>query len=74
LGTLAAALLFGASTVLATQLGAVALPTQVIYMLPPFITICALIFAGRHMPAPAGSATRTSGPNRPTTPQEKFSA
>ena len=74
LGTLAAALLFGASTVLATQLGAIALPTQVVYMLPPFITICALIFAGRHMPAPAGSASRTTGPNRPITPQEKFSA
>ena len=42
-----AALLFGASTVLATQLGAIALPTQVVYMLPPFITICALVFAGR---------------------------
>ena len=74
LGTLAAALLFGASTVLATQLGAIALPTQVVYMLPPFITICALVFAGRHVPAPAGSAARTTRRNRPITPQEKFSA
>jgi ABC-type uncharacterized transport system permease subunit len=47
LGTLGASLLFGASTVLATQLGALDLPTQVVYMVPPFITICALVFAGR---------------------------
>ncbi|ROZ62739.1 ABC transporter permease [Ramlibacter sp. WS9] len=47
LGTMGAALLFGASGVLATQLGAVEIPTQVVYMLPPFITICALVFAGR---------------------------
>lgn len=47
LGTLGASLLFGASGVLATQLGALALPTQVVYMVPPFITLCALVFAGR---------------------------
>ena len=47
LGTLGASLLFGASAVLATQLGALALPTQVVYMVPPFITLCALVFAGR---------------------------
>jgi ABC-type uncharacterized transport system permease subunit len=50
LGTLGASLLFGASTVLATQLGAIDLPTQVVYMVPPFITICALVFAGRRTP------------------------
>jgi ABC-type uncharacterized transport system permease subunit len=50
LGTLGASLLFGASTVLATQLGAIDLPTQVVYMVPPFITICALVFAGRRAP------------------------
>jgi simple sugar transport system permease protein len=56
LGTLGASLLFGASTVLATQLGALEIPTQVVYMVPPLITICALVFAGRHKrhkPAPA---------------------
>jgi ABC-type uncharacterized transport system permease subunit len=47
LGTLGASLLFGASTVLATQLGALEIPTQVVFMVPPFITICALVFAGR---------------------------
>jgi simple sugar transport system permease protein len=51
LGTLGASLLFGASTVLATQLGALEIPTQVVYMLPPFITICALVFAGRRRPS-----------------------
>lgn len=71
LGTLGAALLFGASTVLATQLGAIALPTQVVYMLPPFITLCALVFAGRRR---ARSPTRTPGPLGPITPQERKSA
>ncbi|HET7867383.1 MAG TPA: ABC transporter permease, partial [Burkholderiaceae bacterium] len=52
LGTLGAALLFGATAVLATQLGALALPTQVVYMVPPFITLCALVFAGRRRPGP----------------------
>jgi simple sugar transport system permease protein len=45
-GTFAAALLFGASTVLATQLGALHIPTQLVYMLPPLITIIALVIAG----------------------------
>jgi simple sugar transport system permease protein len=45
-GTFAAALLFGASTVLATQLGALHIPTQLVYMLPPLITIIALVAAG----------------------------
>lgn len=46
-GTLAAALLFGASGVLATQLGSIDMPVQLVYMLPPFITVCALVAAGR---------------------------
>jgi len=57
LGTLGAALLFGASAVLATQLGALALPTQLVYIVPPFITLCALVFAGRRKPASAGTGT-----------------
>ena len=48
LGTLGAALLFGASTVLATRLGALDLPTQVVYMVPPVVTLIALVLAGRH--------------------------
>lgn len=60
LGTLGAALLFGASTVLATQLGALEIPTQVVYMVPPFITICALVFAGRHKPSAAFAFTKTT--------------
>jgi ABC-type uncharacterized transport system permease subunit len=46
-GVLAAALLFGAASVLATRLGALNWPTQVIYMLPPLVTILALMLAGR---------------------------
>jgi ABC-type uncharacterized transport system permease subunit len=46
LGTLGASLLFGASAVLATQLGAFDIPTQVVYMLPPAITILALVWVG----------------------------
>ncbi|HKX44835.1 MAG TPA: ABC transporter permease [Burkholderiaceae bacterium] len=55
LGTLGAALLFGVTAVLATQLGAFEVPTQVVYMVPPFVTICMLVFAGRRR---AGSARR----------------
>ena len=47
LGTLGAALLFGASTVLATRLGGLDLPTQVVYMVPPVVTLLALVLAGR---------------------------
>lgn len=46
-GVLAAALLFGAASVLATRLGALNWPTQIIYMLPPLVTILALMLAGR---------------------------
>lgn len=45
LGTLAAALLFGASAVLGAQLGLVELPSQVVYMLPPLITLLAMALA-----------------------------
>lgn len=48
LGTLGAAVLFGASAVLATQLGALDLPPQAVYIVPPLITIFALVFAGRN--------------------------
>lgn len=43
LGTLAASLLFGASAVLATQLGLFDIPSQVVYMVPPLVTIVALV-------------------------------
>jgi ABC-type uncharacterized transport system permease subunit len=46
-GVLAAALLFGAASVLATRLGALHWPTEVVYMLPPLMTIIALMVAGR---------------------------
>lgn len=45
-GTAAAALLFGASAVLATHLGAFEIPTQLVYMLPPAITLAALVWVG----------------------------
>jgi ABC-type uncharacterized transport system permease subunit len=62
LGTMGAALLFGASTVVATQLGAIDIPTQFVYMVPPFVTICTLIFAGRKRGSPGIAARR---PRRP---------
>ncbi len=43
LGTLAAALLFGASAVLAAQLGLLDIPTQVLFMLPPLVTLLAMV-------------------------------
>ncbi len=46
LGTVAAALLFGASAVLATQMGLIGLPTHVVYMLPPLITTGTLVLVG----------------------------
>jgi ABC-type uncharacterized transport system permease subunit len=46
-GTLGASLLFGAAAVVTTQLGVLSLPPQLLQMLPPFITLCALAFAGR---------------------------
>jgi simple sugar transport system permease protein len=45
-GTFAAALLFGASTSMATWLGARHIDTQLVYMLPPLVTIAALMAAG----------------------------
>ncbi|MCA1325598.1 ABC transporter permease [Herbaspirillum sp. alder98] len=45
-GTVAASLLFGASAVLATQLGASRIPPQLIYLLPPLVTLLALAAAG----------------------------
>ena len=46
LGTFAAAVLFGASTVLAAQLGLLDIPNQVVFMVPPLVTIAAMIFLG----------------------------
>lgn len=43
LGTVLAALLFGASSVLATQLALFDIPSQVVYMVPPLVTIVALV-------------------------------
>jgi simple sugar transport system permease protein len=48
LGTLGAALLFGAAAVLATQLGALDISPHAVHITLPFVTICALVFAGRH--------------------------
>lgn len=56
LGTFGASLLFGASSVLATQLGAFDLPTQVVYMLPPAITLLALVWVGARKRKALGGA------------------
>lgn len=45
LGTLGAAVLFGASAVLAAQLGKVDVSSQLVYMLPPLITLVAMVLA-----------------------------
>ena len=42
-GTLLAALVFGASTVFAAQLGSYAIPSQIVFMIPPALTILALV-------------------------------
>ncbi|MES2941655.1 MAG: ABC transporter permease, partial [Pseudomonadota bacterium] len=48
-GTLAAAVLFGASAVLAAQLGLLQIPSQVVYVIPPLVTVAAMVILGaRH--------------------------
>ncbi|MDE1990964.1 MAG: ABC transporter permease [Rhizobiaceae bacterium] len=44
LGTLVAAVVFGASTVFAAQLGSYNVPSQIVFMIPPILTIVALLF------------------------------
>lgn len=51
-GVVPAALLFGAVAVAATRLGATALPPQLVYMLPPAVTVLALAVAGRRRRQP----------------------
>ncbi len=43
IGTLIAALIFGAATALGAQLGTLSIPNQYIEMIPPFVTIAALV-------------------------------
>ena len=43
LGTLAAALLFGAASVAAAQLGLLEVPTQLVHLLPPLVTLLTLV-------------------------------
>ena len=43
LGTLGASLLFGASSVLAAQLGLIHIPSQIVYMVPPLVTLLAMV-------------------------------
>ncbi len=64
LGTLAAALLFGASAVLAAQLGLLNIPSQVVLMLPPLITIVSLVIFNERR-------ARRSHPRAPATPIHK---
>jgi simple sugar transport system permease protein len=42
-GTMIAALIFGAATALGAQLGTLRVPNQIIEMIPPFVTIAALV-------------------------------
>jgi len=41
---------------------------------PPFVTLCALVFAGRHKPARAGTSKKPTGRTGPPHSQEKLSA
>jgi ABC-type uncharacterized transport system permease subunit len=43
IGTTIAAIIFGAATALAAQLGTLDVPNQIIEMIPPFVTIAALV-------------------------------
>ena len=43
IGTMIAALIFGAATALGAQLGTLNVPNQIIEMIPPFVTIAALV-------------------------------
>ncbi len=43
LGTVGAALLFGASSVLGAQLGLFNIPSQVVYMIPPLVTLLTMV-------------------------------
>lgn len=66
LGTIAAAVFFGACAVLSTELGATGLSIHLVAMVPPAITICTLAFAGWIR---SGRRARSStGPTTTTTP------
>ena len=56
-GTSAAALFFGVSAVLVTQLGTQDIAPQLIYMLPPLVTLLALILAGKNWKRRTASTT-----------------
>jgi simple sugar transport system permease protein len=43
IGTMIAALIFGTATALGAQLGTLNVPNQIIEMIPPFVTITALV-------------------------------
>jgi simple sugar transport system permease protein len=58
-GTMVAALIFGAATALAAQLGTLNIPNQYFEMIPPFVTIAALvIYNVRRQAQIAASARR----------------
>ncbi|MEA1648009.1 ABC transporter permease [Nitrospirillum sp. BR 11164] len=48
LGTVAAALVFGGATVMAARLGLLAVPSEVVFMIPPLVTIAALVLVKQH--------------------------
>ncbi|WP_044560541.1 ABC transporter permease [Azospirillum sp. B4] len=48
LGTVAAALVFGAASVAAARLGLLAVPAEVVFMIPPLVTIAALVLVRLH--------------------------
>jgi ABC-type uncharacterized transport system permease subunit len=58
IGTLIAALIFGAASALGAQLGTLNVPPQLIEMIPPTVTIAALIIYNLRRRAKAASAAR----------------
>ncbi|MBB6255179.1 ABC transporter permease [Nitrospirillum iridis] len=48
LGTVVAALVFGAASVTAARLGQLAVPAEVVFMIPPLVTIAALVLVKQH--------------------------
>lgn len=67
LGALGASLLFGAASVLAAQLGLLALPSQAVFMVPPLVTMAALVIAAQRRNRREQPLQRTApaGPEHP---------
>jgi simple sugar transport system permease protein len=57
-GTVIAAIIFGAATALGAQLGTLSIPNQYVEMIPPFVTIAALVIYNLRRRAQMAASTR----------------